>query len=47
MASAFSDSLMASGGWKYPPDISKTRNGITMKFLPHVGTKMKAQNKKN
>ena len=46
MASAFSDSLMASGGWKHPPEISKTKKGITMKFLPHVGTHMEAQNQK-
>ena len=46
MASAFFDSLMASGGgWKHPPEISKTRNGMTMKFLPLVSTYMEeAQN---
>ena len=45
MESAFSGSFMASGGgWKHPPEISKTRNGMTMKFLPLVGTYMEAQN---
>ena len=37
MASAFSDSLMASGGvWFHPPKISGTTKGMTMKFLPDV-----------
>ena len=36
MASAFSDSLMASGGVA-PPKISGTTKGMTMKFLPDVG----------
>ena len=45
MASAFSGSLMASGGgWKH--EISKTRNGMTMKFLPLVGTYTVKQNQK-
>ena len=35
MASAFSDSLMASGGWKHPPWV---------KFVPDVGTHTEAQN---
>ena len=46
MASAFSDSLMASGGWKHPPEISKTTKGMSMKFLPDVGTYMEAHNQK-
>ena len=39
MASAFSDSLMASGvgGSTPPPKISGTTKGMTMKFLPDVG----------
>ena len=38
MASAFSDSLMASGGMVTPPpEISGTTKGMTMKFLPDVG----------
>ena len=37
MASAFSDSLMASEGWFSPPEISGTTKGMTMKFLPDVG----------
>ena len=45
MESAFSGSLMASGGgWKHPPEISKTRNGMTMKFLPLVDIYMESQN---
>ena len=48
MASAFSDSLMASGGgWKHPPEISKTTKGMTMKFIPDGGTYKEAQNQKN
>ena len=43
MASAFSGSLMASGGWKHP-EISKTTKAMTTKFLPLVGTHMEAQN---
>ena len=35
MVSAFSDSLMASGGGT--PEISGTTKGMTMKFLPDVG----------
>ena len=45
MASAFSDSLMASGGaGNTPTEISKTKIGMTMKFLPDVGTHKEAQN---
>ena len=49
MASDFSDTLMASGGWgwKHPPEISKTTKGMSMKFLPDVGTHIEAQNQKN
>ena len=46
MASAFSDSLMTSGGWKHPSEISKTTKGMTMKFLPDVAIYMEAQNQK-
>ena len=46
MASAFSDSLMASGGWKHPIEISKTAKGMIITLLPHVGTHMKVQNQK-
>ena len=44
IASAFSDSSMASGRLKHPPEISKTAKGMAMKFLPDVGTHMEAQN---
>ena len=38
MASAFPDSLMASGrGVVPPPKIPGTKKGMTMKFLPDVG----------
>ena len=38
MASAFSDSLMASwGGVVPPPKMSGTTKDMTMKFLPDVG----------
>ena len=48
MASAFSDSVMAYGGWwKHPPEISKTKEGMTMKFLLPVGTYKEAQEQKN
>ena len=47
MASAFSDSLMASGGVETTPEILKTSIGMTMKIIPHVGTHMEAENKKN
>ena len=48
MASAFSDSLMASGGWWFhPPEISGTTKGMTMKFLPDVVGYKEAQNQKN
>ena len=48
MASAFSDSLMASGGgvWFHPPKISGTTKGMTMKFLPDVGVYKEARNQK-
>ena len=46
MASAFSDSLMASRGMETTPEISKTTQGRTMKFLPLVGAHMEAQNLK-
>ena len=45
MASAFSDSLMASGG-DAPPEISGTTKGMTMKFLPDVGVYKEARNQK-
>ena len=41
MTSAFSDSLMASGG-----EISETTKGMTMKFLPDVGIDKQARNRK-
>ena len=47
MASAFSDSLMSSGGWKHPPEILKTTEGMIMKFVPDAGTHMEAQNQKS
>ena len=47
MASAFSDSLIASGGWFHPPEISGTTKGMTMKFLPDVGVYKEARNQKN
>ena len=43
MASAFSDSLMESGG----AEISKTTKGRPKKFLPDVCDDMEAKNKKN
>ena len=47
MASAFSDCLITSGGDGNTPLISqKTTKGMFMKFLPHVGTHMEAQNQK-
>ena len=46
MAYAFSDSLMASGGWFQPPNISGTIKGMTMKFLPDVGIRKEARNQK-
>ena len=42
MTSAFSDSLMASGG----AEISGTTKGMTMKFLPDVGVYKEARNQK-
>ena len=46
MASDFSGSLMASGGggWKHPPEISKTTKGMAMKVLLDVGTHIESQN---
>ena len=45
MASAFSDSFMASGGgWFHPPNISETTKGMTIKFLPGVGIHKEARN---
>ena len=46
MASAFSDSLMASGGCFHPPDISGTTKGMTTKFLPDAGIYKEVQNQK-
>ena len=46
MAPAFSDSFMVSGGWKHLPKISRATKGITMKFLPDVGSYKEAQNQK-
>ena len=46
MASAFPDSLMASEGWDYPPEISGTTKGITINFLPDVGNYKEARNQK-
>ena len=46
MASAFSGSLMASGGGSTPPEISGTTKGMTMKFLPDVGVYKEARNQK-
>ena len=47
MASAFSGSLMASGGGTTPPEISGTTKGMTMNFLPNVDIHKEARNKKN
>ena len=46
MASAFSDSLMASRGGPNPPKISGTTKGMTMKFLPDVGIHYEARSQK-
>ena len=58
MASASSDSLMASGGWQHsdsliasgdgniPPNISRTSKVMTMKFLPNVGIYQEARDQK-
>ena len=48
MASAFSDSLMASGGGviSRPPEISGTNKGMAMKFLPDFGIHKGARNQK-
>ena len=47
MASALSDSLMASGGWggSTPSEISGTTKGMTMKFLPDVGVYKESRNR--
>ena len=45
MASAFSDSIMASGGGGFqPPKISGTTKGMNMKSLPDVGMHKEARN---
>ena len=47
MASAFSVSLMPSGGMETPPlKISGTTIGTTMEFSPDVGIYQEAQNQK-
>ena len=46
MASAFSDSVMATGGVPPNPKISGTTKGMTMKFLPDVGIHKEARNQK-
>ena len=48
MASAFSDSFNGiwGGGGSTPTKILGTTKGMTMKFLPDVGTHKEAQNKK-
>ena len=46
MACAFSDSLMASGGGSTRPEISGSKHGMTMKFLPDVGIHREARNQK-
>ena len=46
MTSAFSDSLMASGGLgevSSPPEISGATKGMTIKFLPDVGINKEAR----
>ena len=47
MASTFSGSLIVSWGWKHPPEILKSTKGMTIKFLPDVGTHIEAKNQKN
>ena len=44
MASAFSDSLMASGGWKRSLRSQETTKGTTLKCLPDIGKHKWAQN---
>ena len=44
MASASSDSLMASKGCFHPPKISGTTKGMNMNFLPDVGVYKEARN---
>ena len=46
MASAFSDSSLASGGLETPPKISGATEGTTMKFLPDVGIYKESKIKK-
>ena len=50
MASAFSDSLTASGvGWKHPATRlrpQKLQKGVTMKIFLHVRIYLEAQNQK-
>ena len=41
------DSLVASGGGNAPPKISLTTIGMTLTFLPDVGSYKEEQNKKN
>ena len=48
MASAFSNSLMASGvGNTPPPKISEITKGMTIEFLADIGIDKEAQNKKD
>ena len=47
MESAFSDSLLASGGLVQPPEISGTTKGVTMKFLRDVGIHRETRNQKS
>ena len=44
MVSAFSDSLIAPGGVKTPPEISKTEKDMTIKFSLDFVTYMEVQN---
>ena len=37
---------MAIGGWFYPPEISGTTKGMTIKFLADVGIYKEARNQK-
>ena len=46
MAFAFSDRVMASGGWFHPPKISGTTKGMTMKTLPDADIHKEARNQK-
>ena len=47
MASAFSESFMASWGVVPPPEISGTTKGMTMKFLQGVDIHKEARNQEN